>query len=273
MSNVQNNYKTEPSQNTALGAFSLAEGATSYDDIDDIIRQLMADIREDSDDLRTQITALNARLTATIASAESAATDAQQALDRNGVLSEQMASVQETAECAEDAATAAQTAATSAETTVSGITGRLAAIETLAACNQESVTSLDERIGNIEASGAGADYVQTDGVSIGQSGGVLSVLDVPVAGNTTDLASGRGQIGRTAIPVELADLDTLIADGWYAISGETLNLPEGVTEGVCRASSGFTSGTVVQTMFTYDGTPPRLCALYDGCRAELDIVG
>jgi|GEM_PF-4750232 len=113
----------------------------------------------------------------------------------------------------------------------------------------------------------------TDGVSIGQSGGVLSVLDVPVAGNTTDLASGRGQIGRTAIPVELADLDTLIADGWYAISGETLNLPEGVTEGVCRASSGFTSGTVVQTMFTYDGTPPRLCALYDGCRAELDIVG
>ena len=46
MRNVQNNYDITPSQNTVLGVFSLVEGETDMEQVDDIFRQMMADLIE-----------------------------------------------------------------------------------------------------------------------------------------------------------------------------------------------------------------------------------
>ena len=57
MSDVNTNYSTTPELNVALADASLREGETRFKDVNNIVRQLMADIREDSDEIRGLISA------------------------------------------------------------------------------------------------------------------------------------------------------------------------------------------------------------------------
>lgn len=57
MSKVNTSYSTNPSLNTDIADASLREGETRFRDVNNVFRQLMADLREDSDEIRALISA------------------------------------------------------------------------------------------------------------------------------------------------------------------------------------------------------------------------
>ena len=57
MSKVNTDYSTTPSLNTDIASASLREGETRFNEVNNIFRQLMADVKEDSDEIRGLISA------------------------------------------------------------------------------------------------------------------------------------------------------------------------------------------------------------------------
>lgn len=253
MSNVQTSYSTTPSANTSLGGLSMAEGTTQIRALNDAIRKLMADIREDSNEIREMVTGSGSSIA-------SLTTEVNDALNQVNQIVATFGSFQDTLNSALDAASAAQTSAEQAadaagasEQAVDEFSERVGVVETLAADNQDGITALQARVADLERSGVAAGYVQVD-ETMSNSGTVLSVRNVAIGGSLEDLATGRGQLGRTAA-ASVNSLDALVDDGWYAVGSSCSETPETAMEGVCRVSSGYTAGTVVQEFFSSGGSP------------------
>jgi len=52
MSTVHNSYSTTPSDNVSLAGASLREGETQFRDLNNMLRQIMADVKDESDEIR-----------------------------------------------------------------------------------------------------------------------------------------------------------------------------------------------------------------------------
>lgn len=52
MSTVHNSYSTTPAENVSLAGASLREGETQFKDLNNMLRQLMADVKDESDEIR-----------------------------------------------------------------------------------------------------------------------------------------------------------------------------------------------------------------------------
>ena len=255
MSNVQSNYSTTPSANTSLGGLSMAEGTTQIRALNDAIRKLMADIREDSNEIRSMITGADTSIS-------SLATEVTDALNSVNQIVATFDSFQDTLNGALDSASAARTAAEqaadsagSAEQAVDEFAERIGTVETLAEDNQTTLLEALADIADLKASGVAAGYVQVD-ETMRNFDNVLSVRNVAIGGSTADLASDRGQLGRTAV-LAITSMDAFTSDGWYAVSPSCGDTPESGMEGIVRVSSGYASGSIVQEFFSY-GTRPRL---------------
>lgn len=239
-------------------ALPLGEGQTYYKHLNDIIRQLMADVREESDEVRSLIAGQNGD----IATARSAATTAQSRANEAAVLASglqsQITTAVSAAATASDQATAASNAASSASSAAASASATASAVELVANQNQSDIASLDTRVTALEdGTATGTGDVQTDGVSVTSTNGVLHAIDIAVGGETSDLASARGQLGRTAI-TSAESLDGLVLDGWYAFGSGTSGKPEGIVEGVLRVSSSHTSGTTFQSVFAAGSETARV---------------
>lgn len=259
MSNVTTKYSTTPSQNAKLGSLSLKENETRYRDINDLFRQLMADVRQESNEARSLISTARSEAATARSQALSAVGEANEAKVLSNNYATQIAAIQTTASQANSRAAAAENTAEEALQATSAIQ----TVSAQAGANADAITALKSRVLSLEnAATSDARTVQSDGVTVDNTDGVLKAIDVKVGED--DYASGRGQIGRTAVS-DGADVNSLLSDGWYAVGGTgTANLPDGVTIGVCRTSSGYAAGTVCQTFFSLEETPRMFLRTFDG---------
>lgn len=248
MSNVSTQYSLSSSQNVRLGGLSLKENETRYRDLNDLFRALMADARQESDEVRTLLASSDAKAADARAIASAAQSEAAAVTASTGAIATQASN-------AESAAAEASATAAAAQEVAEGLSARIAATEATASDNASSISSLTSRVSSLEnASASSATLVQVDGTTVSNSNGVLKAIDVKV-GETT--ASALGQIGRSAVSTG-ADLDGIIADGWYAVGGENADgLPDGITSGVCHVSSGYVADSVFQSLFV-PGEMPRM---------------
>lgn len=256
MSNVSTKYSTTASLNTKLGNLSLKENETRYRDINDLFRQIMADARGESNEVRALIESARNAASSASALAATARGEANEANARIGTYQAQISEAIQTAEnaenAAEQAATSAQSAASAATSTASSLSSlnnTISGLQSDVATLQNTVTTLQ----NASAENSGTSLV--DDTTIRYQDGDLTAKDVAVDGDLTDLASSRGQIGRAAIKTSTQenpiDLNELVLDGWYAVGGtETTGLPTGVTSGVLRVSSAYAEGSLVQCLWT-----------------------
>lgn len=239
MSDVSTKYSTAPSQNTSLGGLSLEENQTRFRDLNDLFRRIMADAKQESNEVRILISDATSKAADAKAAAETA----------SGTISEiqtSVAQIQSSASAASATAEQAQQAASEAVETANGIADDAANASALAQANATVISSLNDRVVNLEqAATTDATLVQTDGETVVNTNAMLKAIDVQVG---EDLASERGQLGRTAVSTDIA-LDELLADGWYAVGGASASgLPDEITSGVVRVSSGYASNATVQTL-------------------------
>lgn len=253
MSNVQQKYRTVPSANIRLGTLSLEEYQTRFRDINDLFRQLMADIRQESNEARSLISANASRIATVQSATETAAGEANEAKALSNTFASQIAQLQSTASQAASAASAAEQTAQSAMQVSASVQAVAASVDV----NASAITALTSRVQSLEnAAATDAALVTVDGDTVDNTNGVLKALDVQVG--EEDYASGRGQIGRTSIQTGI-DLNELVLDGWYAVGGTgATGMPTGVTSGVCRVSSAYAEGSIVQCLWT---------GSVDACRA------
>lgn len=297
MGRVQSSfYNRQASSNTKItNALPLGENQTYYKHLNDIIRQLMADIREESDEVRALIIGQNGNIATARSTAATAQSRANEAATLANGLQSQVSTAVSAASTASSQAVAAQSAASSASMAAATAEATAEAVQLIANSNQTAVLNLDTRVTALEdAAATGTGNVQTDGTTVTSTNGILHAIDAAVEGDTTDLASDRGQIGRTAI-TDAETMDGLVLDGWYAVGSDTSGKPADAVEGVCRVSSSHASGATFQTFFscgdesarvfwrcTVDGTnwtpwsePVSTGALGDGLSYEngvLDVV-
>ena len=259
MSNVSTKYSTAANSNAKLGSISLKENETRYRDLNDLFRLLMADARQESNEVRSLISTARSEAATARSQAATARGEAAEAKTLSNNYSSQIASIQTTASQANSRANAAEDTAEQALQATAGIQ----AVATQASQNANAIGELSSRVLSLEEANAhDAALVTVDGTTIDNTGGVLKAIDVEVGDN--DLASARGQLGRTAVS-DGADVNALLLDGWYAVGGTGVqNAPEGATVGVCRTSSGFASGTAFQTFFSLDETPRVFIRTFDG---------
>ena len=258
MSNVSTKYSTAAGQNTKLGNLSLAENQTRYKDLNDLFRQIMADARSESNEVRSLIASAKSAAATAQSAATAARGEANEANSRiSGILTSVTTAVS-TAEAAENAAEAAATSASSAATAATQAVSGISALQTTVSGLQSDTSSLSNRVTTLENASAEASGTSlVDGTTIEYLDGDLTAVDVAVDGILSDPASGRGQIGRTAVKTGV-DMNSLVADGWYAVGGTgATGMPTGVTSGVIRTSSAYAEGTLVQCFWTGDSTACR----------------
>ena len=253
MSNVSTKYSTSPSQNLKLGGLSLKEGETRYRDINDLFRQIMADARVESNEVRQLLNAANTNAANAAAAAVNAASSANKAVGSVGQIQTQIASAQTLAGNAENNAETALARANQALTNVTAAQASAAAAQESVNTVASSLTALTAQVNTLaNAQQTSATLVQVDGTTMSNANGELKAQNVEIANGV--LATSRGQLGRSAVSTN-ADLDLLVNDGWYAVGGaEAHSLPDGVTSGVLRVSSGYVSGSVAQMLFCPDST-------------------
>lgn len=298
MSNVSTKYSTTASLNTKLGNLSLKENETRYRDINDLFRQMMADARGESDEVRALIESARNAANSASALAATARGEANEANARVGTYQAQISEAIQTAENAENAAEQAATSADNAASQAAQAAASLDSLNTTVTGLQSTASSLSNRLTTLEnASAEGSGTSLVDDTTIRYQDGDLTAKDVAVDGDLTDLASSRGQIGRTGIKTSSQenpiDLNDLVLDGWYAVGGTgTTGLPTGVTSGVLRVSSAYAEGSLVQCLWTgssdfcrafirwTDGTnwsdwleQMSISSLGDGLTVENGVVG
>jgi len=228
MSRIQDSYSSTANENTSIGGLSIAEGTTQYRYLNDAIRQLMADVKQESVEVRGLI----ADLPTAVSNASEASSKADTAYELAGGLADAIAQSGSAASTAAALAAQASSAANTATTTLAGVSAE--------------VESLKTRMAAVEDAGLGAYYVRTDGQTLLNVNGVLSVTDV-IDGTST--AKARGQIGSAAL-AEASALGRLTADGLYMIESDMTDLPAGITSGTCRVSSCYAEGEILQTVFS-----------------------
>ena len=230
-------------------ALPLGEGKTYYKHLNDIIRQLMADIREESNEVRALIAANASDITDANAMATSAKSRADGAERVANGINNQLTEIQSTASEANTTAGGAYDIASDASTNATSARATAEAVQLIANNNQSSIASLTNRVKTLEDNQAtGGSSIQTDGTTIVSANSTLKVKDIAIGGISSDLASSRGQIGRTAIS-SAADLDGLVLDGWYAVGSTTIGKPSGTADGIVRVSSSHTSGATFQSFY------------------------
>ena len=256
MSSVSTKYSATASQNTQLGKMSLKENETQFRDINNLFRQIMADARVESNEVRALIE--SARNAASSAS-DSATTARGEVNEINLRIAGIQDDVSDAASAAGDAQNAAEVAASNAQTAANSATQAVASLsqlQTTVSGLQTSTNSLSNRLTTLEnASAQNSGTSLVDDTTIKYLEGDLTAVDIAIDEDKTDLASGRGQIGRTAVktstqetPVDLGDI---VLDGWYAVGGvEATGLPTGVTSGILRVSSAYAEGSLVQCLWT-----------------------
>ena len=259
MSNVSTKYSTTANSNAKLGSLSLKENETRYRDINDLFRLLMADARQESNEVRSLIGTARSEAATARSQALSAAGEANEAKTVALNYASQLSQIQSTASQANSRANDAENTAEQALQA----TAAIQSVTTTVSQHTNTLSSLNARVLSLEEANAhDAALVTVDGTTIDNTGGVLKAIDVEVGDN--DLASARGQLGRTAVS-DGADVNALLLDGWYAVGGTGVqNAPEGATVGVCRTSSGFANGTAFQTFFSLDETPRVFIRTFDG---------
>jgi hypothetical protein len=133
MSSVQEHYSTVADDNGEISGISIAEGSTQLRDLNDAIRQLMADVREESDELRARLSAIEAAIDPQGEeeedTAQQAAATAQEAATLAGGLQDQVTDAAAAAQTANEAATEASTASAAALTALADYEDRIAAME------------------------------------------------------------------------------------------------------------------------------------------------
>lgn len=256
MSNVQQKYSTTASNNTKLGKLDLRENQTRFRDINDLFRQLMADIRQESNEARSLISTASSRA----ASAEAAVTgvrgEVNEANARINTFQTQLTNARQTAENAENRAEQAATSASSAASQAAQAASSLSSLQTTVSGLQTSTSSISNRVTALEsASAENSGTSLVDNTTIEYLDGDLTAVDVAINEDLTDLASGRGQIGRTGIKAGTQEsplnLNSLVSDGWYAVGGtDVTGLPTDATSGILRVSSAYAEGSVVQCLWT-----------------------
>ena len=264
MSNVSTKYSTTASQNVKLGNLSLKENETRYRDINDLFRQIMADARGESNEVRALIESARNAASSASASATTARGEINEVNARVNTFQTQINSAITTAEAAENSAEAAATSANNAASSAASAAASLSSLQTTVSGLQNTSTSLSNRLTTLEqatAENSGVSLV--DDTTIEYLEGDLTAVDIAINEDKTDLASGRGQIGRTAVKTstqeEPIDLGDIVLDGWYAIGGVgATGLPTGVTSGILRVSSAYAEGSIVQCLWTGSS---------DACRA------
>lgn len=256
MSNVSTKYSTTASLNVKLGNLSLKENETRYRDINDLFRQIMADARGESNEVRALIESARNAASSASALAATARGEANEVNARVGTYQAQISEAIQTAENAENAAEQAATSANNAASQAAQAAASLDSLNTTVTGLQSTASSLSNRLTTLEnASAEGSGTSLVDDTTIRYQDGDLTAKDVAVDGDLTDLASSRGQIGRTGIKTSTQenpiDLNELVLDGWYTVGGaETTGLPTGVTSGVLRVSSAYAEGSLVQCLWT-----------------------
>lgn len=256
MSNVSTKYSTTASLNVKLGNLSLKENETRYRDINDLFRQIMADARGESNEVRALIESARNAASSASALAATARGEANEANARVSTYQAQISEAIQTAESAENAAEQAATSANNAASQAAQAAASLDSLNTTVTGLQSTASSLSNRLTTLEnASAEGSGTSLVDDTTIRYQDGDLTAKDVAVDGDLTDLASSRGQIGRTGIKTSTQenpiDLNDLVLDGWYAVGGTgTMGLPTGVTSGVLRVSSAYAEGSLVQCLWT-----------------------
>lgn len=256
MSNVSTKYSTTASLNVKLGNLSLKENETRYRDINDLFRQIMADARGESNEVRALIESARNAASSASALAATARGEANEVNARIGTYQDQISEAIQTAENAENAAEQAAASANNAASQAAQAAASLDSLNTTVTGLQSTASSLSNRLTTLEnASAEGSGTSLVDDTTIRYQDGDLTAKDVAVDGDLTDLASSRGQIGRTGIKTSTQenpiDLNELVLDGWYAVGGtETTGLPTGVTSGVLRVSSAYAEGSLVQCLWT-----------------------
>lgn len=265
MSNVQTKYSTTPSKNTKLGSLSLEENKTRFRDINDLFRQLMADVRQESDEARSLISTASSKASTAQAAIDGIRGEVNETNAIMGTWQSQITEAKQTAEDAENAAEAAATSASTAASQAATAAANLTSLNSTVTSLQSEAASLANRVTTLEsAASEGSGVALVDGTTIEYQNGNMTAVDVAVDGDLTDLASGRGQIGRTAAAGGV-NVNELVLDGWYAVGGTgTANLPEGVVAGVMRVSSGYAAGTAFQTFFSVGDTPRVFIRDFDG---------
>lgn len=256
MSNVSTSYKTTASQNVKLGNLSLKENETRYRDLNDLFRQIMADAKVESNEVRALIESARNAASSASALATTARGEVNEANARINTFQSQINSAITTAENAENSAEAAATSANNAASSAAAASASLSSLQTTVSGLQNTSTSLSNRLTTLEqatAENSGVSLV--DDTTIEYLEGDLTAVDIAINEDKTDLASGRGQIGRTAIKTSTQeahiDLGDIVLDGWYAVGGvEATGLPTGVTSGILRVSSAYAEGSLVQCLWT-----------------------
>ena len=271
MSSVSTDYKANPAQNTAIGGLSIAENQTLLRSVNDALRQLMADAKAESDEVRALIGGVASDVAGVSSSLTDASDSAAQAEAAVVGLEEQVAGLQGSLVLAEAAAQAAASSADQAQTTVNEFASTVESNSLAINRMLNSISDLGVSVENIILSGTGANYVRTDGVTLSSIEDVLTCVDVAVDGNSEDPASLRGQIGRTAVPA-VQSMDMLASDGWYAVYPTVESKPANTAEGIVHVASGYSPGSLVQTFIQYSDAEPRLYvrASEDGGETWLD---
>lgn len=251
-SNVQKLYSTNANKNIKLGSLSLEEGKTRYKDINDLFRKLMADIRQDSNEIRSGLSSTVANIDSAINTAAQAKAAADDAKGYVGSFSSRIAGAEGSIQEVTSRINSNTTAVNNAMETAAGAAADAQTALTTAANNAAEIILLKSSVGSLQSAAAeNSGYSLVDGETVEYRNGDLTVKDVAVEGDLTDLASARGQIGRTGMYTSA--LDTLLTDGWYAVGGEDLSgVPEGFVQGVCRTASGYAEGTCVQTLWSVE---------------------
>lgn len=259
MSNVSTKYSATASQNVKLGSLSLKENETRYRDLNDLFRQLMADAKVESNEVRALISSASSSAAAAASNATTARSEISGINSRISGIQTQVTAATTTASEARTAAQNAASSASSAAVQATQAAASLASLDTAVDSLQSSTLSLANRVETLESASAEASGTAVvDSATIKYIQGSLSAIDVAIGEDRTDLASDRGQIGRTKAKTGI-NLNSLVADGWYAIGGTGVsNMPAGVTSGVCHVSSAYAEGSIVQCLWT--GTT-------DTCRA------
>jgi len=265
MSNVSTKYSTSAASNAKLGAISLKENETRYRDLNDLFRLLMADARQESNEVRGLIASAASKAATAQAAANSARGEVNEIAPTLAGIRTEAQAARQTAENAENAAENAASSASQSASQAASAAAAASAVQIVANNNQTAIASLENRVTTLESAAAsGSGVSQVDGVTVDYGDGDLTAIDVAVGGDIADLASARGQIGRAAI-AENADVNALLSDGWYAVGGaNVINAPEGTGIGVIRASSGFAESSVFQTFFAFGETPRLFIRTYDG---------
>lgn len=133
MSSVQEHYSTVADDNGEISGISIAEGSTQLRDLNDAIRQLMADVREESDELRARLSAIEASIDPQgeeeEGTAQQAAATAQEAATLAGGLQDQVTDAAAAAQTANEAATEASTASAAALTALADYEDRIVSME------------------------------------------------------------------------------------------------------------------------------------------------